>query len=79
MERQRVVAYDEGRFPFADWIRDRIRGLGFPIESLESLHEVVPKDRAYVLSKELCDATNRPEFRQLVNEFVRTEVVRKAN
>jgi sporadic carbohydrate cluster protein (TIGR04323 family) len=73
----RVVDYDAVRFPFAERIRDEVRGLGHPIDSLETLHEVVPRERVYALSKALCEATNRPEFKRLVAEFAREEIVPK--
>lgn len=71
----RVVNYDHTRFPFADWMRDRIREFGYPIEDLTTLHTVVPEQDVYVLSKMLCDATNAPEFRTKVNAFIRQEIV----
>jgi sporadic carbohydrate cluster protein (TIGR04323 family) len=72
-----VVDYDAARFPFSELIRDEVRRLGHPIERLDQLHTVVPLDQVYVLSKQLCDATNRPDFRHLVNDFARQEIVPK--
>jgi sporadic carbohydrate cluster protein (TIGR04323 family) len=71
------VDYDARRFPFAELIRDEVRRLGHPIDSLDRLHQVVPREQVYVLSKQLCEATNRPEFRRLVTEFSREEIVPK--
>ena len=73
----RVVDYDRERFPFDEWIADCIREHGYPIDSLATLHEVVPTEEAYVLSKDVCAATNRPEFRALLNAFVLEEVAPK--
>ena len=73
----RVVDYDAERFPFDELIRDEVRRLGYPIKRLETLHECVPREAVYVLSKQLCEATNRPEFRRLINAFVRDEIVPK--
>ena len=73
----RVVDYDAVRFPFAELIRDEVRRLGYSIDALETLHEVVPRERVYVLSKQLCESTSRPEFRRVVNEFSREEIVPK--
>src|SRR5688572_13512564 len=73
----RVVDYDAVRFPFAELIRDEVRRLGHPIDRLDQLHTVVPPEQVYVLSKQLCNATNRPEFRELVNAFAREEIVPK--
>lgn len=73
----RVVDYDAARFPFAELIRDEVRRLGYPIDSLQTLHTVVPREKVYVLSKQLCEATHRPEFRRLVNRFAREEIVPK--
>ncbi|HKX45624.1 MAG TPA: hypothetical protein VJP77_02905 [Planctomycetota bacterium] len=71
----RVVPYDRERFPFAERIADEVRRLGHAIPALDRLHEVVPRERVYALSKELCAATHRPEFRRLVADFVRAEIV----
>ncbi len=73
----RVVDYDAVKFPFAELIRDEVRRLGYQIESLQTLHKVVPREKVYVLSKQLCEATHRPEFRRLVNDFSRQEIVPK--
>lgn len=73
----RVVSYDHERFPFAEKMRDEVRRLGHPIESLETLHETVPTERVYVLSKELCEATHRPDWKELVAAFTREEIVPK--
>jgi len=73
----RVVDYDAARFPFAELIRDEVRRLGHPIDRLDQLHTVVPPEHVYVLSKQLCEATNRTEFRRLVNDFARDEIVPK--
>jgi sporadic carbohydrate cluster protein (TIGR04323 family) len=73
----RVVDYDAARFPFAELIRDEVRRLGHPIDALDQLHTVVPSEHVYVLSKQLCEATNRAEFRRLVNDFARDEIVPK--
>ena len=66
----RVIEYDQERFPFADWVRDKIRSLGYPIRDLQSLHESVPVGEVYVLSKRLCDATNEVDFRPMVRDFI---------
>jgi sporadic carbohydrate cluster protein (TIGR04323 family) len=66
----RVLDYDQERFPFAEWVLDRIRGFGYGIRDLESLHETVPAEEVYVLSKRLCDATNELGFRPLVRDFI---------
>lgn len=73
----RVVDYDARRFPFHELILEEVRRLGWAVESLQTLHTVVPREKVYVLSKQLCEATHRPEFRRLVNEFSRVEIAPK--
>lgn len=70
----RVATYDDERFPFAQKILEVVRRRGHAVEELSSLHEVVPREEVYVLSKDLCEATNEPEFRRIVNAFVLEEV-----
>jgi len=71
----RLVEYDAARFPFAAWALDEVRRAGYAIESLDALHEVVPEQEVYVLSKQLCDATNAPAFRELLQAFIRDVLV----
>lgn len=73
----RVVDYDETRYPFAERIRDEVRRLGFQVDSLDRIHEVVPREQVFALSKDLCAATQGHDFRQLVHEFVNDEIVSK--
>ena len=71
----RIVPYDAGRHGFAEWILAEVRSLGHPVVSLDRLHEAVPEDRVYGLSKQLCEATHRDEFRRMVCDFVLEVVV----
>jgi sporadic carbohydrate cluster protein (TIGR04323 family) len=71
----RIVPYDAGRHRFAEWMLEQVRRLGHPVASLERLHDAVPEERVYGLSKELCNATHRADFRLLVNQFVLEVVV----
>lgn len=73
----RVVDYDPERFPFAERIRDEVVRLGHRVDSLERLHEVVPREEVYRLSKQLCDATHEPSFRRMVHDFIHDEVAPK--
>jgi len=72
-----VVDYPTNRFPFAEWILDRIRLMGYPIKDLDTLHEVVPQPEVFKVTKQLCADTNLPEFRQMVNRFVREVAIPK--
>src|SRR6516225_8592336 len=72
-----IITYPNERFPFNEWIRDRIRLFGYPIEDLSYFHEVVPEADSYRVTKQLCADTNLPEFRRLLNRFVREVVVPK--
>ena len=73
----RVVDYDCERFPFHEWIRDRINHMGWPVEDMRYLHEVIPSEQVYKVSKQLCADTNLPEFRAMVNTFIREEIAPK--
>lgn len=64
-------------FPFHEWIRDRINQMGWPVEDLRYLHEVIPTEQMYKVSKQLCADTNLPEFRTMVNAFIRDEIAPK--
>ncbi|MGC2413874.1 MAG: hypothetical protein WA459_14395 [Stellaceae bacterium] len=73
----KIMTYPNERFPFNEWIRDRIRMMGFPVEDLSYFHEVVPQSETYRVTKQLCADTNLPEFRRILNRFVREVVVPK--
>jgi hypothetical protein len=54
-----IMTYPNERFPFNEWIRDRVRMMGFPVEDLSYFHEVVPQEETYRVTKQLCADTNR--------------------
>ena len=72
-----IMTYPNEKFAFNEWIRDRIRLMGYPVEDLSLFHEVVPQADTYRVTKQLCADTNLPEFRRLLNGFVREVVVPK--
>jgi len=73
----KLVEYDRERFPFNRWILDRIRANGYPLDDLTNLHKVVPASEVYKLTKQLCADTNLPDFRRMLNRFVREVIVLK--
>ena len=72
-----IITYDNDRFPFNEWILQRIQGMGYPITELRYLHKAVPLDEVYKVTKQLCADTNLPEFRRMLNRFVRDVIVVK--
>jgi sporadic carbohydrate cluster protein (TIGR04323 family) len=72
-----IATYPNERFPFNEWILNRIRGMGYPLKDLDSLHTVVPQKETFRVTKQLCADTNLPEFRRMLNRFVREVVVPK--
>ncbi len=72
-----VVDYDHDKYPFADWVLGRIRNMGYDLDDLTRLHEVVPDGEVYKVSKQLCADTNLQEFRRMLNAFTREIVVGK--
>src|SRR5260221_5403419 len=75
----KLVEYDIKRFPFDQWILGRIRNAGYALDDLTELHNVVPEADTYKLTKQLCGDTNLPEFRRMLNNFVREVVVPKGD
>lgn len=73
----KIITYDNDRYPFNEWILGRIQGMGYPVTELRYLHEGIPKDDVYKVTKQLCADTNLPEFRRLLNNFVRDVLVVK--
>ena len=72
-----IMTYPNERFPFNEWIRERINKMGYQVTDLSDFHEVVPQADTYRVTKQLCADTNLPEFRRLLNRFVREVVVPK--
>src|SRR5216117_2482138 len=73
----KIMTYPNERFPFNEWIMNRIRMMGFPVEDRSYFHEVVPQAETDRVTKQLCADTNLPEFRRLRNAFGRHIVVPK--
>jgi sporadic carbohydrate cluster protein (TIGR04323 family) len=73
----KIVTYPNERFPFNDWMLNRIRKMGYPLDDLNYLHKVVPQPETFKVTKQLCADTNLPEFRRILNSFVREVVVPK--
>ena len=51
--------------------------MGYALNDLDSLHLVVPQPEVFKVTKQLCADTNLPEFRRMLNRFVREVVVPK--
>ena len=49
--------------------------MGYKLDDLSYLHEAVPLNETYKVTKQLCADTNLPEFRRMLNRFVREVVV----
>ena len=71
----KVYSWDNSKYPFNEWILNRIRGMGYDLDDLSYLHETVPLSEVYTVTKQLCADTNLPEFRRMLNRFVREQVV----
>jgi sporadic carbohydrate cluster protein (TIGR04323 family) len=71
----KVYSWDNSKYPFNEWILNRIRGMGYDLNDLSYLHETVPLSEVYTVTKQLCADTNLPEFRRMLNRFVREQVV----
>ena len=72
-----IVTYPKERFPFSEWILNRIRAMGYPVDNLNYFHKVVPQPETFRVTKQLCADTNLPEFRRMVNRFVREVAIPK--
>ncbi len=72
-----VITYPNDEFPFNEWILDRVRQMGYELGDLSYLHDAVPQDEVYTVTKQLCADTNLPEFRRMLHAFVREVIVPK--
>ena len=66
----KLVEYDAERFAFDKWILGRIRAMGYRLESLVEIHNVISETEVYKVTKQLCADTNLPDFRRMLNQFV---------
>src|SRR5262249_30109847 len=72
-----IVTYPVA-LPFSEWILNRVRKMGYPKQNdLSYLHEVVAQPEVFRVTKQLCADTNLPEFRRMVNNFVREVAIPK--
>ena len=71
----KVYSWDNSKYPFNEWMLNRVRGMGYKLDDLSYLHEAVPLNEVYTVTKQLCADTNLPEFRRMLNRFVREQVV----
>jgi sporadic carbohydrate cluster protein (TIGR04323 family) len=71
----KVYSWDNSKYPFNEWILGRIRGMGYKLDDLSYLHDAVPLNEVYTVTKQLCADTNLPEFRRMLNRFVREVIV----
>jgi sporadic carbohydrate cluster protein (TIGR04323 family) len=71
----KLYSFSTEEFPFHQWCFDRIRAMGYPIKDLDTLHEVVPQPEVFKVTKQLCADTNLPDFRKMLNRFIRDFVV----
>ena len=71
----KVYSWDNSKYTFNEWILERVRGMGYKLNELSYLHEAVPLKETYKVTKQLCADTNLPEFRRMLNRFVREVVV----
>jgi sporadic carbohydrate cluster protein (TIGR04323 family) len=72
-----IMTYPNQRFPFNEWILNRVRMMGYALDELDYLHEAVPQPEVFKVTKQLCADTNLPEFQRMVNRFVREIVIPK--
>jgi sporadic carbohydrate cluster protein (TIGR04323 family) len=72
-----IMEYPNDEFPFDQWILNRVRKMGYTLDELSYLHEAVPVDEVFKVTKQLCADTNLPEFRRMLHRFVREVVVPK--
>ena len=73
----RIITYPNNEFPFNEWILNRVRMMGYELDDLSYLHEAVPVDEVFKVTKQLCADTNLPEFRRMLHRFVREVIVPK--
>ena len=73
----KVIDYPREEFPFDEWILNRVRRLGSGSTDQRPLRGGVPLDEVYRVTKQLCADTNLPEFRRMLNRFVREVIVPK--
>jgi len=72
-----IMTYPNEEYPFNEWILNRVRMMGYELDDLSYLHEAVPLNEVFKVTKQLCADTNLPEFRRMLHRFVREVVVPK--
>ena len=47
----KVYHWDNSKYPFNEWILNRVRGMGYKLDDLSYLHEAVPAQRGLHTSR----------------------------
>ena len=55
----KVYSWDNSKYPFNEWILNRIRGMGYKLDDLSNLHEAVPLNETKSPSGNLTNRWNR--------------------
>jgi sporadic carbohydrate cluster protein (TIGR04323 family) len=58
-----------------DFLLGRIQKMGYDLDQLSRIHEVIPDKEVFTVTKQLCKDTHLPEFQKMVNNYVREVVV----
>ena len=74
-----VVDYDKEQFSFDQWVLEKINSLGYNLDYLHDLHQVVPIEKSAELSRKLIKLTNLPDFRRMAYRFIKEVIIPKGN
>lgn len=74
-----VLDYDTKQFSFDQWVLEKINSLGYNLDYLHNLHQVVPIEKSAELSRKLIKLTNMPDFRRMAYRFIKEVIIPKGN
>ena len=66
-----LISYDRSKYPFVEWVQNKIEERGFDAADLSRLHETVPYDQVSPMAKWVIRETGNDDWRQIAHSFTR--------
>lgn len=66
-----LISYDCSKYPFVEWIQNKIEERGFDASDLSRLHETIPYDQISPMAKWIIRETGNDDWRQIAHSFTR--------
>ncbi len=66
-----LISFDRRKYPFVEWVQNKIEERGFDATDLSRLHETVPYDQVSPMAKWIIKETANDDWRHIAHSFTR--------